>query len=200
MAKVLLNISISKNNLVKNLLLGILCISVCSCEKKTTESVPMPAVEKETVFVEKPADTVFINKDFKENTSEKTGYFDGNNAPSGDLSGDHALTLQWISWDVPGKINFTKTGDKTYKVAGQQRKGNDYLSMEGVITQLSPKHLRFEGTIETDIKANGGKCVRTGVQDFLVTKNRKYWRLQNMEHCFGLTDYIDIYFGNPFKK
>ena len=29
---------------------------------------------------------------------------------------------------------------------------------------------------------------------FRVTQNRKYWRLQQMEVCDGLTDYVDIYF------
>ena len=78
--------------------------------------------------------------------------------------------------------------------AGIQKKGKDYVKIEGQIIQISNEELNFEGTIETFVGNNGGKCLRTGPQLFLVTQNRKYWRLQSMEECFGLTDYIDIYF------
>jgi len=36
--------------------------------------------------------------------------------------------------------------------------------------------------------------VRSGPMEFLVTQDRKYWRLQDMVACDGLTDYVDIYF------
>lgn len=110
------------------------------------------------------------------------------------LAGKHALTLQWISWDKPGLIHFKKIGADTYEVKGQQTKGNDFLKIEGTITQKSNTQLDFVGTIETFVERNGAECNRTGSQTFLVTQNRKYWRLQNMTHCFGLTDYVDIYF------
>ena len=29
---------------------------------------------------------------------------------------------------------------------------------------------------------------------FAITQNRKYWRLQQMESCGRLTDYVDIYY------
>lgn len=111
-----------------------------------------------------------------------------------DLSGKHALTLQWISWADPGTVLFTRTGPAQYKIVGSQKIGKDYVNIDGIIRQTSNEELDFEGTIETFVENIGGKCLRTGPQLFLVTKNRKYWRLQNMTECFGLTDYIDIYF------
>lgn len=102
--------------------------------------------------------------------------------------------MQWISWDKPGTINLKKIEHNKYHVSGIQKKGDDYLKIEGQIIQFSPHELSFEGTIETFVKANGGKCLRTGPQTFLATQNRKYWRMQNMVECFGLTDYVDIYF------
>lgn len=111
-----------------------------------------------------------------------------------DLSGKHSLSLQWISWEKPGVVNFTKTAPREYKISGSQQRGKDYLKIDGEIQQISDEELQFEGTIETFVENNGGKCLRTGPQLFLVTQNRKYWRLQNMTECFGLTDYVDIYF------
>ena len=37
-------------------------------------------------------------------------------------------------------------------------------------------------------------CLRDGTYEFRVTGRRRYWRLQQMEACDGLTDYVDIYF------
>jgi hypothetical protein len=36
--------------------------------------------------------------------------------------------------------------------------------------------------------------VRDGSYEFRITGRRRYWRLQQMEQCDGLTDYVDIYF------
>ena len=180
---------------MKKLLLisaGIILFS-CTKEKTITET-QIP--EKETVYIERPAEEQIETPPIteKEDSEENVGNTPENNDGLKDLSGKHALTLQWISWDRPGSINFKKIGENKYQVSGSQKNSLGYLKIEGVITQISNLNLAFEGTIETDIANNGGKCLRTGPETFLVTKNRKYWRLQNMEACFGLTDYVDIYF------
>lgn len=183
---------------------GMLLFSCSKTETTTQSATPEKQtthIVKETVVVEKPV--VNPHDEFGEGPippdegNQENGTEEPQNNESSslkNLSGNHNLTLQWISWDKPGNINFKKIGENKYKVSGNQKRGADYLKVEGEITQISNTELAFEGTIETKIASNGGKCLRTGPQTFLVTQNRKYWRMQNMEHCFGLTDYVDIYF------
>jgi hypothetical protein len=118
-----------------------------------------------------------------------------------DLSGEHNLTIQWIGWDIPGKINFELMGGNTYSVEGKQYGSpsncNDcYLTISGIITVIDPKTLRFSGKITSSIGyiQNGIPCIKKGTFDFISTKNRKYWRCQNMKGCDGVVDYVDIYF------
>jgi len=118
-----------------------------------------------------------------------------------DLSGEHNLTIQWIGWDIPGKINFELMGVNTYSVEGQQygipSKCNDcYLTISGIVKVIDSKTLRFSGKITSSIDfiQNGIPCLKKGTFDFISTKNRKYWRCQNMNGCDGVTDYVDIYF------
>lgn len=118
-----------------------------------------------------------------------------------DLSGRHNLTLQWISWDRPGKINFIRTDTpNVYIVKGEQiNSKTGYMKIEGNIKTITPLELVFDGTITINLTGpydEGIECQKTGKQIFLSTKNRKYWRMQNMKSCYnnGTTDYIDIYF------
>lgn len=115
------------------------------------------------------------------------------------LTGIHDLTLHWISWDRPGKIDISPAENGWHLVKGNQRDGKgNFLTIEGEIKAVSPLELIFRGTILTrvDIINNGDTCARQGEQVFLSTKKRKYWRLQAMENCEGnrVVDYIDIYF------
>ena len=69
------------------------------------------------------------------------------------------------------------------------------LTLDGTVTQIASDRFTFDGTIRIRNAPDAGRdCVRTGPMLFQVTQNRKYWRLQNMEQCDGLTDYVDIYF------
>jgi len=184
------------NAMKKYLILG-MAMMVFSCSKKQSATTTQPtAVEKETIFVEKPVENINPENEPSQSSTPQGTSLDSKNEDSGlkDLSGKHPLTLQWISWDKPGIINFKKTAENEYQVSGSQKRGSDYLKIEGKVIQISGKELAFEGTVETNIKSNGGKCLRTGPQTFLATQNRKYWRMQNMVECFGLTDYVDIYF------
>jgi|GEM_PF-5477039 len=113
-------------------------------------------------------------------------------------TGRHSLTLHWISWDRPGKADITPSEDGWYDITGRQDGENgDYLSIEGGLRPEGPLKLQFRGRIEYRVgHLNGGKpCVKEGSQTFLSTRGRRYWRLQDMRSCDGLsTDYIDIYF------
>lgn len=176
------------------------------CSDKKTESVTTDTNRENTAQKDREIDSlknVIASKELEEAKEAAQNSADENPSPSEEnpqpdglrnLSGKHSLTLQWIGWDRPGSVMFTKTGPAQYKISGNQKNGKDYLRIEGVVHQISDSELQFEGTIETFVESNGGKCLRTGPQQFLVTQNRKYWRLQNMTECFGLTDYVDIYF------
>lgn len=113
--------------------------------------------------------------------------------------GDHNFTIQWVGWDLPGSVEITKMSNGSYAIFGKQesQKNNDYVHIEGVLDIISEKELEFTGKISSVVSYinNGKVCVRNGKQLFKSTKNRKYWRLQNMINCDGqVTDYIDIYF------
>ncbi len=178
---------------MKLLLLLSSALMICSCNPKET-GITEIAQEKhaDSVGLSQTVDSTNLQTEAPQPVAEEQLY----TAPGStlkDLSGTHGLTLQWIDWEKWGSINFIKTEGNRYKVSGKQIKGTDYLKVEGEITQVSDIQLDFEGTIEH--KAMGEEpCIRTGVQTFLATGKRQYWRLQNMEHCDGLTDYIDIYF------
>ena len=45
-----------------------------------------------------------------------------------------------------------------------------------------------------DAPDKGRRCERNGDFEFRATGKRKYWRLQQMEACGGLTDYVDVYY------
>jgi len=122
------------------------------------------------------------------------------NQTSGIRVGKHDFTLQWISWDEPGNVQIKPTKDEWYMIEGGQknRKNSDYISIKGLIKPISSTELQFKGEIKSVIAANnnGEACIKAGTYIFKTTKNRKYWRLQDMINCEGgmLTDYVDIYF------
>lgn len=114
--------------------------------------------------------------------------------------GTHSLSIQWISWDELGEAEIKQIGDNKYRIIGTQRNEDtgDYLNIEGTLVPISATELIFDGTVEHKIThLNQGKpCIKMGKQIFKSTKNRKYWRMQDMQNCEGgrVTDYIDIYF------
>jgi hypothetical protein len=116
------------------------------------------------------------------------------------LQGRHDFTLHWISWDEPGSVTIQRASDGWYSIKGGQksRKNGDYITIDGLIKQISSTDLLFKGEIKSVVETNnnGQPCVKTGEKIFKTTKNRKYWRLQDMINCEGglLTDYVDIYF------
>lgn len=120
-----------------------------------------------------------------------------------ELAGRHQLSLQWISWQNFGYIDFVKLKNNTYKVEGFQdgKKSkseckNCYLKITGTIKKISDRALSFKGIIESSVSyiQQGKPYIKKGTFIFKATGNRKYWRCQNMKGCKESTDYIDIYF------
>lgn len=114
------------------------------------------------------------------------------------LLGKHLLSLQWISWDYFGAANVvSKSGVFSFKGEQKQRKGGDYVKIDGTITEINAKDFKFDGIIETQVSyLNGGApCKREGQMTFAAVGKRKYWRLREIDNpCDTAADYVDIYF------
>ncbi len=116
------------------------------------------------------------------------------------LMGRHMMSLQWISWDYFGTATVTERGGVMYVKGRQDGRGEskgDFVTIDGVVTEVDAKQFTFDGTVITKIShINGGEeCERKGILNFRITGTRKYWRLQQMDNpCDEATDYVDIYF------
>lgn len=121
-------------------------------------------------------------------------------ATKAQLLGSHALTLQWIGWDHPGRAEVSEAAG-IIMLRGEQRAANgDYLTVDGTITDFAERTFMFEGEIVTRIShiADGEPCRRQGRMAFLAKGHRKYWRLQAMDNpCDDVVDYVDLYFRIP---
>lgn len=112
------------------------------------------------------------------------------------LIGNSGVTLQWIGWDQRGALQ-ADYKDGLLRLSGGQADphGKGRLEVDGVVTRIGPDYFWFTGRIAiTDTPDSGRFCERDGEMSFRITQNRKYWRLQEMEVCDGLTDYVDVYF------
>lgn len=122
------------------------------------------------------------------------------------LRGAEGITLQWISWDWRGRLEVRQPGETIFLKGGQSAADGPVaslngfpttgkLSLDGIVTEIGHDYFHFRGTIRiTDTPDPGRACVREGEMLFKATGKRRYWRLQSMEACDGLTDYVDIYF------
>ena len=73
--------------------------------------------------------------------------------------------------------------------------GNERVELDGDVLRIGRDRFTLAGNITiTNAPDQGRVCVREGEFEFRVTQNRRYWRLQQMTVCDGLTDYVDIYF------
>jgi hypothetical protein len=112
------------------------------------------------------------------------------------LRHNSGLTLQWISWDYRGRVRVGETGGLVH-LSGSQvaRDGAGRLELDGDVIEIGARSFTFRGRIAiTDTPDPGRDCLREGTYEFRITGTRRYWRLQQMEQCDGLTDYVDIYF------
>jgi hypothetical protein len=114
--------------------------------------------------------------------------------------GQHFFTIQWIEFNKvkPGTVMIKPLGDDEYSIEGEQRDKlkNDYVTIKGTFLAKG-RELKFNGKIVSRISHinNGQPCESTGLTIFKASGTRKYWRLQQMLNCDGVTtDYIDIFF------
>lgn len=112
------------------------------------------------------------------------------------LRRNSGITLQWISFESParGHVRVSERGGLIHLRGGQSGHGGT-LTIEGDVLEIGPRSFTFRGEISIvgtpDATRN---CLRDGDFEFRVTGTRRYWRLQQMEACDGLTDYVDIYY------
>lgn len=112
------------------------------------------------------------------------------------LVGKHGFSLQWISWEQLGSAVVSEGPDGTLRLEGEQRAGEDFVTIDGVIATVEATTFTFEGVIVTRVShINGGRpCTRQGLFTFARKGKRRYWRLQAMDNpCEGVTDYVDVY-------
>lgn len=111
------------------------------------------------------------------------------------LRGNSGITLQWIGWEERGHLT-VRDANGLIEILGSQaqRGGPGRLEIDGIVTRIDRDRFDFLGRIEIiDSPEAGRNCLREGPATFAITQNRRYWRLQEMEVCDGLTDYVDIY-------
>jgi hypothetical protein len=114
--------------------------------------------------------------------------------------GQHAFTLQWIDLDKngPGSVMIQPLGENKYSIEGEQRDRTkkEYITIKGTI-MADNETLYFDGKIVSKVGFvnNGKPCEMIGPAVFKAIGKRRYWRLQRMTNCDGISsDYIDIYF------
>ena len=112
------------------------------------------------------------------------------------LRRNSGITLQWISFESParGHVYVTERGGLVH-LRGSQSGNGGRLELEGDVLSIDAASFTFRGRISiVDTPDRGRNCLRDGTYEFRVTQRRRYWRLQQMEACDGLTDYVDIYY------
>jgi hypothetical protein len=114
------------------------------------------------------------------------------------LRRNSGITLQWISFETPGRGHVVaRLRDGLLHLSGFQtaRTGGGRVTLEGDVLRIEARSFIFHGRIViTDAPDPGRNCVRDGTYEFRATGTRRYWRLQDIEACDGLADYVDIYF------
>ncbi|MFM9977842.1 MAG: hypothetical protein ACKVOP_07345 [Sphingomonadaceae bacterium] len=112
------------------------------------------------------------------------------------LTQNTGLTVQWLGWERRGTVS-ARFDNGVLTLKGRQLSPEDKGSLHliGVVTRIEKDRFFFKGQIDIrDTPDAGRECLRDGEYEFRITGKRRYWRLQEMEVCDGLTDYVDIYF------
>ncbi|ALM86152.1 hypothetical protein [Bordetella sp. N] len=110
------------------------------------------------------------------------------------LMNNSGITVQWLWSAKRGHLKAQDVND-VVKLEGTQANHEGTLKINGEVVAISKDRFRFRGTILIlEAPDKGRHCERTGDFDFRISGQRKYWRLQQMEFCDRLTDYVDVYF------
>ena len=110
------------------------------------------------------------------------------------LRNNSGISLQWLWTDTRGQLMARDDRD-VVSLEGGQINGEGSLEISGDVVSISADRFIFRGTILIlNAPDKGRRCERKGDFEFRATGKRKYWRLQQMEACGGLTDYVDIYY------
>ena len=131
----------------------------------------------------------------------------GAGTPSGTIVTDSAalqrlytnsgVTLHWISFETPGRgLLDVRLTNGFVHLKGMQRAVGEpgLLTIDGDVLAIDARSFTFRGRIViADTPDPGRRCIRDGILHFRQTGVRRYWRLQEMERCDGLTDYVDIF-------
>lgn len=114
------------------------------------------------------------------------------------LRRNSGLTLQWISFEQSGRGHVTVTErNGLIHLSGSQTQnaGAGRVDLEGDVLAIGARSFTFRGRIMIENAPDPDReCLREGTYEFRATGTRRYWRLQQMTVCDGLTDYVDIYF------
>ncbi|MFD1950449.1 hypothetical protein ACFSGX_06675 [Sphingomonas arantia] len=131
----------------------------------------------------------------------------GAGTPSGTVVNDSAalqrlytnsgVTLHYISFETPGRGQLdVRLANGFVHLKGMHRAIGEpgLLTIEGDVLAIDARSFTFRGRIViADTPDPGRRCIRDGVFHFRQTGVRRYWRMQEMERCDGLTDYVDIF-------
>lgn len=110
------------------------------------------------------------------------------------LMNNSGVTVQWLWSAQRGKLNATDVKD-VVRIDGEQANFEGTLKINGEIVSIDSDRFVFRGTILIlDAPDKGRRCERTGDYEFRATGKRKYWRMQDMESCGRLTDYVDVFY------
>lgn len=114
------------------------------------------------------------------------------------LRHNSGITLQWISFHQPGRghVTVTERGGIIHLLGSQtQNNSAGRVDLDGDVVSIDSRSFMFRGRISIESSPDPDReCVRDGTYEFRATGTRRYWRLQNIEACDGLADYVDIYY------
>jgi hypothetical protein len=114
------------------------------------------------------------------------------------LRRNSGITLQWISFHQLGRGHVTVTErNGLVHLRGSQTQNDSVgrVDLDGDVLAIGPRSFTFRGRISIENAPDPDReCLRDGTYEFRATGTRRYWRLQNIEACDGLADYVDIYF------
>lgn len=121
-----------------------------------------------------------------------------NRAALARLRRNSGITLQWISFHQGGRGHVTVTernGLVHLRGAQTQNDSAGRVDIDGDVLAIGPRSFTFRGRISIENAPDPDReCLRDGTYEFRATGTRRYWRLQNIEACDGLADYVDIYY------